>query len=84
MNNLIKWDAVIDGIKEWFRIVYIAAYPIIIMGIDLQTKTIIIDWKLVLGAVIIATLKGVDEWVHEAGKNTKDKESKMIGGITRF
>lgn len=54
-------DAVIEGLKQFARVVLAATLPIIIAGLSKGS----IDINGVIIAAVMATLMGVDKWVHE-------------------
>jgi len=66
------------AIKEFFRVSLIGAIPTVIDGLSKG----IIDWRLVGITFTISFLKAVDKFLHEAGKETKNKT--LITGLVRF
>ena len=82
-------EIIIESLKEGLRIIYLAAYPIILSGINIQTGAIDINWFIVRAVVIVAILKSIDDFVHRIGKEQNKKlplneESFLVKGITRF
>ena len=75
-------NAFIEALKEAARLVLMAIVPIVLMGINLQSRSIQIDWFLVEFTGIVTVLRFIDSWLHEIGKE-KDNNI-MKGGLTRF
>ena len=75
-------NAFIEALKEAARLVLMAIVPIVLMGINLQSRTIQIDWFLVEFTGVVTVLRFIDAWLHEIGK-AKDNNI-MKGGLTRF
>jgi hypothetical protein len=76
-------EALKKALLELGRVVIIAVLPIIITSVE-QGK---IDWKVIGIAAIIATLKGIDKFIHEIGVAKEEETgepSKYITGLTRF
>lgn len=57
-------NALIEAVKEWLRIVLIAVLPIIMTSINPQTGEVAINWQMVYGVALLATLKALDKWIH--------------------
>ena len=64
----------IEGFKEILRTACMALIPLIVM--DLQSNKF--EWKNWLIATIIATLSGIDKYLHE------QKRGVMKNGLTGF
>ena len=75
-------DALKEALKEAARLILISVIPIVLMGIDLQTRTFAIDWFLVGFTAIITGLRFLDSLLHQQGKATGNDV--MKGGLTRF
>lgn len=75
-------EAVIEAVKEFFRVVVLAIIPVVIAGIEGG----VIDWKLVATVGAIAGLRFVDKLLHEIGKAEEGKspDNSLIKGLTRF
>ncbi len=54
-------NAIIEGVKQFARVILAAVLPLIIVGIQSGS----VDWKPVITAAIIAALMGVDKFVHK-------------------
>lgn len=76
----------VEGLKETARVVLLSIIPIIMMGIDLSTGEIAINWKIVsattMVVVLTAILKGIDKDRHLTGKI--EGNDTLTGGLTRF
>lgn len=57
----------VEGIKEIVRTALIAAIPVVI---DALSSPLGVDWKAVGLAIVIAVLRGLDKWGHEAGNKS--------------
>lgn len=55
-------EQVIEGLKQFARVVLAAILPLIIAGIQQGN----IDVNGVLVALVIAVLMGIDKWVHKS------------------
>lgn len=83
MKNVEKWlksipMPVVEGVKESLRLAVIAAIPLIIAGINAGY----IDWRLVVGAAVIAVLKGFDKYLHKTG--VVEESPSLQKGLVRF
>ena len=65
-----------ESIKEGLRIIVIAVIPVILMGVNVETGEIAINWSVIIVVGLVAGLRFVDKWLHETGKAEK--------GLTRF
>lgn len=75
-------EALIEAVKEFFRVVVLAIIPLLIAGIESG----VIDWKLIGTVGAIAGLRFIDKWLHEIGKveEAKSPNNLLIKGLTRF
>ena len=71
-----------EALKESARIVLIAIIPIVLMGVDMQGKTVQIDWFLVQFTAIVSFLRFADSWLHQRGKEIGNDT--MSKGLVRF
>jgi len=74
----IQWDAIVEGILEFFRIGVLATLPVVIVMLENNT----FDMKLVWATFAIALLKAIDKGLHKYGTYTGDEL--LEKGITRF
>lgn len=58
-------EALKEAVKEWFRIALISVIPTLLAGIS-PDGTFNVDFRVLVAAVIISTLKALDKWVHES------------------
>ena len=75
----------IEGLKEYARIIQLGVLPIIIASIDLKTGVININWMIVrataIVVVLLAILKGADKDRHLTGKlEGDDNKTKGLTG----
>jgi hypothetical protein len=70
--------AVIEAGKEFFRVVVLAAIPVIIAGLEAGK----IEYKNVALVVAIAVFRFVDKGLHLWGKSIEDEA--LTKGLTRF
>lgn len=75
-------EALKEAAKEAGRLIVMAIIPVILMGINLQARTVEIDWFLVQFTAVVTLLRFVDSLLHEMGKERGSKL--MEGGLTRF
>lgn len=75
-------EAIKEALKEAARLVLMAIIPIILMGINTQTRTVEVDWFLVQFTALITVLRFIDSWLHEKGKAEGNED--MAKGLTRF
>ncbi len=68
----------VEALKEVARIAILSAIPILIDGIS-QGK---VNWTLVVSAVMISALRGVDKLLHLEGKALGNNT--LTRGITQF
>jgi len=75
-------EALINAVKEFFRVVVLAIIPVIIAGAEEG----LVDWKVISIVAAVAGLRFLDKLLHEIGveKSTAKKESALVRGITRF
>lgn len=78
----INWDILGKAAKEFGRVILLAIIPVLLMGINLESGAIVINWLLVQAFALVAALKFIDKLLHEVGK-TKGNE-KYLTGLTRF
>jgi hypothetical protein len=74
--------ALIEAVKEFFRVVVLAVIPILITSLETNT----LDLKVVAVVGVVAGLRFVDKYLHETGmeQSTKTEESKLVKGLVRF
>lgn len=72
----VKVNSFIESLKDGLRTVVLAIIPIVLMGVNIQTRTFHVDWFLVELTAIVAGLTFIDSLLHRTG--TADK------GLTRF
>jgi hypothetical protein len=74
MSKEVVWSAV----KEPLRLMVLAIIPILLA----YCGTLPYEWA----AVLVVVLKFIDKLLHEIGKaeSTKNNESVLVKGITRF
>jgi len=70
--------ALLEAVKEFFRIVVLAIIPVIIDGLGKQA----IDWRLIGVIGAIAGLRFLDKALHEVGK--EQDSNLMKRGLTQF
>lgn len=68
----------LEALKELLRVVLIALIPVII----LQIQDAQIDAEALVVVAVIASLRFVDKFLHEIGKERNSE--KLIKGLTRF
>jgi len=79
MDNLKK------ALKEGLRVVILAVLPIVMESINIQAGTIIINWSIVQTVAILAVLRMVDKYYHEAGNENKAPiQERTPSGILPF
>ena len=79
----------IEAVKEGLRVVVLAILPVIIAGVNLELRTIMIDWKLVYVVGALAILRFIDSALHRYGKEKTlslphDEISPLEKGLVRF
>lgn len=67
------------AVKEFFRVIALAVVPVAIASIQDGGA---LNWAAIKVALILATLRFVDKWLHNFGK-VFDNEA-MTLGLTRF
>lgn len=79
MDNLKK------ALKEGLRVVILAVLPIVMAGVNIQTGTVVINWTVIQAVVILATLRIIDKYLHEANnENRAPIEERTPSGILPF
>lgn len=79
--------AIIEAVKEFFRVVVLAIIPILIDSITSGN----FNWKIIGIAGAVAGLKCIDKLLHEVGVERESKGttkhpivSELTTGLTRF
>lgn len=70
--------ALIEALKEFFRVVVLAIIPVAIVQIEGNA----FDYKALLLVALIAGLRFIDKYLHEIGKVKADP--RLINGLTQF
>lgn len=78
IKSFIVREAVVESVKEFFRVVLLAIVPILIMGVEGG----VVNWALVQTVGLLAGLRFVDKLLHETGKRTD--RNRMTRGLTQF
>lgn len=75
-------DALIESVKEFFRIVVLSIIPVLIA----QLESGVFDFKVLWITAALAFLRAFDKFLHETGKDLKksDPMKPIEGGLTRF
>lgn len=75
-------EALLEAIKEFFRVIILAVIPILISNLTDET----FNWKVIGITAAIAGLRFIDKWLHEVGKakSTPKVQSSLAKGLTRF
>ena len=76
----------VEGLKQMGRVVVLGIAPILLLGINVTTGVISINWNVVLANVLVivitAVLVGVDKDRHLTGKIEGDETK--VKGLTQF
>lgn len=71
-----------EGLKELARIVLIAVFPVILLGLNPVNGTVTIKWNVVGVVALVAVIKSFDKYVHVWGKENNNESAEL--GLTRF
>ena len=58
---------IIEASLEFARIIEVSVIPVLLLGINITTGEIVINWILVKALLLVAVIKAVDKGLHKSG-----------------